>query len=138
MYRDGRRFEMLKNKGRAKNFKTSKISKFSSKLVRVGIGRKLGLILRNRKRGKTKIRLEIHAVMDLNYTMSIHFRIIINQTADLYPSEIQMSPAHRNFSTKWFFDPIASFVRNNFWSSFQLNQFLPWIKNKISYITYVT
>ena len=89
MYRDGRRFEMLKNKGRAKNFKTSKISKFSSKLVRFGIGRKLGLILRNRKRGKTKIRLEIHAVMDLNYTMSIHFRIIINQTADLYPSDIE-------------------------------------------------
>ena len=99
MYRDGRRFEMLKNKGRAKNFKTSKISKFSSKLVRFGIGRKLGLILRNRKRGKTKIRLEIHAVMDLNYTMSIHFRIIINQTADLYPSEIHI-PTHRNFSTK--------------------------------------
>ena len=122
MYRDGRRFEMLKNKGRAKNFKTSKISKFSSKLVRFGIGRKLGLILRNRKRGKTKIRLEIHAVMDLNYTMSIHFRIIINQTADLYPSEIQMSPAHRNFITEWnfsiqlpalsaiIFDPVFSWI----------------------------
>ena len=45
--------------------------------------------------------------MDLNYTMSIHFRIIINQTADLYPSEIQVTesrPPEFNFEVN-LFDP---------------------------------
>ena len=86
-----------KIRGVPKIWKRPKFQNFRQNWLGLESAGNWGWILRNRKRGKTKIRLEIHAVMDLNYTMSIHFRIIINQTADLYPSEIQKCSRPREF-----------------------------------------